>query len=234
MVLRPYRAAGVMAAALAGISFPVHAEPELANFVKGAAVYTMFHHSDSELSGPPGTTPPGIQAEPHDVWTVGFIYGRRLTENWNIELAAGLPPKVKVYGAGAGEAVGQIGTVKAYYPAIVLSYVFNDLSPHFKPYVGAGVNYTWFKAGAVSDAYTAAFHGTSTSSDLSSSWGGVLKLGAEVALDRRWYLDIVAQHYSIRTTAKITTETPGIGPITRTIDQKLDPNLFGLAIGYRF
>lgn len=118
----------------------------LAAGVKGAAVYTMFHHSDSELSGSPGTTPPGIQAEPH----------------------------------------------------------------------------------------TAAFHGTSTSSDLSSSWGGVLKLGVEVAPDRRWYLDFVAQHYWIRGTAKITTQTPGIGPITRTIDQKLDPNLLGLAIGYRF
>ena len=124
--------------------------------------------------------------------------------------------------------------MKVYSPALVVNYTFTDLSPHVRPYVGAGVDYTWFNGGQISPAYTAAFGGTSTSSHLDSSWGGVLKLGAEFPIDRNWFVDVAVQHYWMRTTATLVTDTPGFGPIARRIDQTLDPNIYAVAIGYRF
>ncbi|TRZ54943.1 MAG: OmpW family protein [Rhodocyclaceae bacterium] len=234
MPQRTSYAAAIAAAVLAGSVPCAHAESEPANYVKVALADTDFNNSGSDLTGPPGTTPPGIKAEARNVTTLGLIYGRRLDNNWTLELAAGLPPKVKVVGAGAGAALGEVGSVKAMYPAIVFSYAFTGVSSQFTPYLGAGINYTSFSDSQISQAYTAAVRGTSSSGRLSSSVGGVFKVGAEIPVNRNWFLDVVVQRYFIRTTATIVTQTPGLGPIARSLEQKLDPNLFAVAIAYRF
>lgn len=226
--------AAIVAAVLAGSVLSAHAESEPANYFKAAVAYTRFSNSGGELTGPPGTTPPGIRAEAQDVTTLGLIYGRRLDDNWTVEFAFGVPPTVKVDGAGAGAALGEVGTVKAMYPAIVFSYAFNGVSPHFRPYVGAGINYTRFSDAQISPAYTAAVGGTSSTVSLTSSFGGVLKAGVEIPVNRDWFVDVTVQRYYIRTTASIVTQTAGVGPITRTLDQKLDPTLFAVALAYQF
>ena len=96
------------------------------------------------------------------------------------------------------------------------------------------MNYAFFTDRQVSAAYTGAFGGTSSSATLKDSWGPVVKLGAELSIAKNWVLDVGYARYWIKTTATLTTTTPGLGDIARTIDVKADPGVFGLAVGYRF
>jgi outer membrane protein len=140
---------------------------------------------------------------------------------------------VKIVGAGNGAALGQVGTTRAWFPAVLAQYTF-DGPLGIQPYVGAGLNYTFYTDGQVRSAYTSAFGGTSSTAKMSSSWGYVLKVGMGFPLSQNWVIDAAYCRYSIRTTATITTATPGVGDITRTLDVRADPDIVALTLGYRF
>jgi outer membrane protein len=69
---------------------------------------------------------------------------------------------------------------------------------------------------------------------MESSWGHVLKVGMAFPLGRNWVIDGAYCRYGIRTTATITTATPGVGDIARTLDLRSDPDVVALMLGYRF
>lgn len=192
-----------------------------------------FNTKSGDLSGPPGTTPPGIQADLKDAQTLALIYERRISGPWSVVVQMGTPPVLKIDGAGTGASIGEVGTTRAWFPAVLAKYTFTGLSG-FQPYVGAGVNYAFFTDKHVSAAYTGAFSGTSSSSKVESSWGPVVKLGVEFPIAKNWVIDMGYSRYWIKTTSTITTATPGVGDIARTINVKADPGAFGLVVGYRF
>lgn len=206
---------------------------DAANTLKIGYAGITFNTKSGHLIGPPGTTPPGIQADLRDARTLALIYERRISGPWSVVVQAGTPPVVKVDGAGTGAPLGSVETAKAWFPAVLATYTFAGL-PGIRPYVGAGVNYAFFTDPQVSAAYTGAFGGTSSSSTLKNSWGPVVKLGAEFPIAKNWVLDVGYSRYWIKTTATITTTTPGVGDIARTINVKVDPGAFGLLVGYRF
>ena len=192
-----------------------------------------FNTRSGDLSGPPGTTPPGIRTELHDSSTLALLYQRHLSGPWSVVLQAGTPPLVKMYGAGSGAALGQVGTTRAWFPAVLAQYAL-DGPWGTQPYVGAGVNYTRYSDGQVSAAYTGAFGGTSSTAKLKSSWGPVLKVGIAWPIGSNWVVDAAYSRYGIKTTATITTVTPPVGDIARTLDVRSDPDVVGLMLGYRF
>lgn len=192
-----------------------------------------FNTRSSDLTGPPGTTPPGVRAELQDASTLALVYERKLSGPWSVVLQAGTPPVVRLVGAGNGAALGQVGTTRAWFPALLAHYTL--AGPWgTQPYVGAGVNYTTYSDGQVSQAYTGAFGGSSSTAALKSSWGPVLKVGVGFPLGRDWVIDAGYSRYGIRTTAVITTVTPGLGNVARSVDVKSDPDVFGLMVGYKF
>lgn len=215
-------------------SIGAHAQSEDAvNTLKIGYAGIYFNTNSGDLNGPPGTTPSGIQADLRDARTMSLIYERRISGPWSVVVQAGAPPVIQVDGAGTGAALGSVGTARAWFPAVLATYTFIGLSG-IRPYVGAGVNYAFFTDRQVSAAYTAAFGGTGSSATLKDSWGPVVKLGAEFSIGKNWVLDVGYSRYWIETTATLTTTTPGVGDIARTINVKADPDAFGLAVGYRF
>ena len=192
-----------------------------------------FNTASGDLTGPAGTTPPGVQAGLNDASTLALVYERNLSGPWSIVLQAGTPPVIKMVGAGNGAALGQVGTTRAWFPAVLAHYTF-DGTWGAQPYVGAGVNYTFYTEGRVSPAYTGAFGGTSSTAKLKSSWGPVLKIGIGFPLGQNWVIDAAYSRYGIRTTATITTATPRVGNIVRTVDVRSDPDVVALTLGYRF
>ena len=203
------------------------------NTLKVGYAHIGFNTKSGDLIGPAGTTPPGIQADLNDAATLALVYERNLSGPWSVVLQAGTPPVVKMVGAGKGAALGQVGTTRAWFPAVLAHYTFAGPSGTL-PYVGAGLNYTFYTDGQVSPAYTGAFGGASSTAKLKSSWGPVLKLGMGFPLGRNWVIDAAYSRYGISTTATITTDTPGVGAIVRTVDVKSDPDVVGLTLGYRF
>jgi outer membrane protein len=221
-----------LAMALAGVTADAHADG-VENTVKFGYAHIGFNTVSGDLTGPTGTTPPGVQAGLKDASTMALVYQRDLSGPWSIVCQAGTPPVLKMVGAGNAAALGQVGTIRAWFPAVLGHYTM-DGPWGTRPYAGAGLNYTFYTEGRVSPAYTAAFGGTGSAAKLKSSWGPVLKLGIELPLGRNWVVDAAYSRYGIRTTATITTATPGAGDIARTVDVRADPDVVALLLGYRF
>jgi outer membrane protein len=192
-----------------------------------------FNTKSKDLTGPPGTTPPGVQARLEDPGTLAVVYERHISGPWSVVFQGGTPPLIKIKGAGTAAALGEVGTARAWFPGLLGQYTFNG-PWGTRPYVGAGVNYTTYTDEQVHDNFTGAFGGTSSTAELKSSWGYVAKVGVSIPINRDWFVDASYSRYGISTTATVTTATPGFGNITRTVDVKADPGVFGLTVGYRF
>lgn len=228
------RSAARLAAATLALAPLLHAQAaEPAPTLKLGYAAIRFNGESGDLQGAPGTTPPGVQAALVNTGTLAVTYTHPLSGRYALLAQAGTPPTVKFNGAGAGAALGQVGSARAWFPALLLQAELGTLGP-VSTYGAVGINHTFYTQRRVTDAYTQAFGGSASSADLKSSWGAVVKLGAEVPLAPGWVADLAWSRYAIRTTATITTSTPGLGEVARRVDVKADPDVFSLMLGRRF
>ena len=108
----------------------------------------------------------------------------------------------------------KLGTVTHLPPTLLAQYHFAVAG--FKPYVGAGVNYTRF---------------TSTSLPLGvdiarNSFGGALQVGVDIPLSAGMYLNLDVKKAYIGTDVSIDGKKMGTF--------KVDPVLIGVGVGWRF
>ncbi len=130
-------------------------------------------------------------------------------KNVAAELVLTVPQKQTVnYSAGV------LGTFKQLPPTLLVQYHFTDLGA-YKPYVGAGINYT--KISSVNlGGYGLDSH----------SWGGALQAGVDIPLDKNWSLNFDVK--------KIYIKSDVYDGATNTGTLKLDPVAASVGIGYRF
>lgn len=133
------------------------------------------------------------------------------TPNLAAELILTYPQKhdVKLNGA-------KIGTLKHLPPTLTVQYHFTDLGA-WKPYVGAGVNYTRFSdvdvLGGAAEVEK-------------NSFGWALQAGVDFAIDKNWSLNLDVKKVQIRTDVSAGGAKLG--------EFKVDPLLVGVGLGYRF
>ncbi len=137
-----------------------------------------------------------------------------LTPNWGLEVLAALPfeHEVRLNGARAAE-------VKHLPPTVSVQYHFAP-GAKVSPFVGVGLNYTRF----FSIKEKGPLAGTNL--DLSDSWGAAVHAGIDVAINERWSFMADLRWISIETDAKVNGAKVG------TV--KIDPWVYGVALGYRF
>lgn len=111
-----------------------------------------------------------------------------IADNLGIEVIAALPFQHDVSVKG----VGKVGSVKHLPPTLSLQYHFGAPDAAIKPFVGAGVNYTWF----YDEKTQGVLNGVQMK--IGNSWGGALHGGVDfkvgngaIRLDAR-YIDIDA------------------------------------------
>jgi outer membrane protein len=109
-----------------------------------------------------------------------------------------------------------MGTFKHLPPSLLLQYHFTGLNG-YKPYVGAGVNYTRITSVNLLD-------GGATLED--HSWGGALQVGLDIPLDKNGSLNFDLKKVYIRSDVSLGTANQGA--------LKLDPVWMGVGLGYRF
>lgn len=142
---------------------------------------------------------------------VDFTYF--LSPNLAAELILTYPQKHNVSANG-----GPVGTLKHLPPTLSLQYHFTDLGlGAFKPYVGAGLNYTRFSSVNL---------GGGTLSVDKNSFGLSLQAGVDYAIDKTWSVNFDVKKVQIRTDLKSAAGTLG------TV--KIDPLLVGVGVGYKF
>lgn len=142
---------------------------------------------------------------------VDFTYF--LSPNLAAELILTYPQKHNVSANG-----NAVGTLKHLPPTLSLQYHFTDLGlGAFKPYVGAGLNYTRFSSVNL---------GGGTLSVDKNSVGLSLQAGVDYAIDKTWSVNFDVKKVQIRTDLKNAAGTLG------TV--KVDPLLIGVGVGYKF
>lgn len=218
----------IAATTVAGIT-PAAAQD---NTVRAGIYIIRYNATAEDISGP--FAPSGLNLDIKNTNTAYFAYVRRLSANLDIELAAGWPPKTETIGRGPAT-VGSvpydgavIATAKWFSPTLLLNWKFLDESSTWRPYIGAGINYTRFYD-RTSTAAGNAVGGGPTTVDLSDSWGPAGTIGMIYKLPQHWSLD--ASYSIARVKSKLTAETSGAVRST-TIDFK--PSAWVLSVGYSF
>jgi outer membrane protein len=133
------------------------------------------------------------------------------TPNLAAELILGLP---QTFHVSAGSQ--PIGSLKGLPPTLTLQYHFTGLG-QFKPYLGAGINYTRFSSVDL-------LHGVADVTR--NSFGPALQAGLDFAVTKNIYLNLDVKKVWIRT--KVSVGGTELGTF------RLDPLLVGVGVGYRF
>ena len=102
-------------------------------------------------------------------------------------------------------------------PTLTLQYHFTNWDG-FKPYVGAGVNYTHF--------FNENASGALGSPEFDDSFGAALQVGVDVPIAENTYFNVDVKKVYINTDVRYS------GGVTGNVD--IDPWLVGVGVGYRF
>ena len=146
------------------------------------------------------------------------------TPNIAAELILGVTPH-DVSGAGA-LAGNDLGSVWLLPPTLTLQYHVTQLGEwtgseaagRFKPYVGAGVNYT---------AFFDADAGQFNSIDYEDGFGFALQAGVDIEIAEGFFFNIDAKYIFLDTDVSVNR-----GAVTGDVD--INPLIVGVGLGYRF
>ena len=198
MMKKNLLAVAVVCALTSGAGFAQQAEgPWL---VRARAVHLDSANKDS--------TPLGLTINNKTIPEVDITYF--FSPNVAAELILTVPQKHTLRAGGAS-----IGSLKHLPPSLLAQYHFTNFGG-FKPYVGAGVNYTRFSslrlpAGVDVDR---------------NSFGAALQVGVDIPLQKNLYLNLDVKKVFIKT--DVSAGGAKLGTF------KVDPVLVGVGLGWRF
>ncbi|MEO1039286.1 MAG: OmpW family protein [Pseudomonadota bacterium] len=144
------------------------------------------------------------------------------SDNIAAELILGVTPHdVTAVGTALGDL--DLGDVTLLPPTLTLQYHFNPTG-EFRPYVGAGVNYTLFFNEDLPSGSPL------TSIDYDPSFGFAAQAGFDYALNERWFLNVDLKKVLINT--DVTIDAGALGTVQADVD--IDPWIFGVGFGWRY
>ena len=149
---------------------------------------------------------------------LGLTLGYMFTDNISFEVLAATPFSHNISATGLGE----IADTKHLPPTFMVQYYFGTAESDFRPYVGAGINYTVFfdegsKIAGLSDV------------SLDDSWGLAANVGMDYMINDDWFLNASVWYADIDTTAKYN-----LGGTNYSTDVDIDPWVFMIGGGYKF
>ncbi len=141
------------------------------------------------------------------------------TKNWAAELILAVTPHTITH-----EPTGiELGDVWLLPPTLTLQYHFAPDSTSFRPYLGAGVNYTIFFG---DDAASGISFG-----DFDSSFGFALQAGFDIPInDNGWVFNVDVKKIWLNTEVDVTLP----GPLTVNADVDINPWVIGVGFGYKY
>lgn len=164
-----------------------------------------------------GTPVPGLKIDNKVIPEVDITYF--FSPNVAAELILTYPQKQTVSATGASN----LGTFKHLPPTLTAQYHFTGMSG-FRPYVGAGINYTNISDVKLQAAAAALEAGTVNLKR--NSWGLAVQAGVDIPLGGGWLLNADIKKVQIKTDVLVDNVNAGTF--------KVDPILFGIGVGKRF
>jgi outer membrane protein len=187
------------------------------NTVKAGVIYYQTHAHTTGVTGL--GVPAGADADVGNATTVLLSIEREITPNIGAELVLGWPPTIKAKGAGTVAFLGEVVSTKNVSPTLLLNYHFGDRSAQWRPYVGLGLNYTYFAEAKTPYGWDV---------NLSDSWGWAAQAGIDVAIDKQWGL------FASVAKLKVKSDLVAIGAavLQTTIDFR--PVTYAAGVSYKF
>ncbi len=190
----------------------------------GVTMVTPNDDSGEVIAGGPTGSKVSVGNDVKPSFTITYM----LTDNLGVELIGALPFEHEVDvegGALAGMGLGHIADVKHLPPTLSLQYHFP--LGQFRPYVGAGINYTMFFEEKVTDPTLRTMYDKIS---LKDSFGYALQVGVDYDLGNNWLLNADVRYIDIETEARLSGASG-----TATVDNiEINPVVFTLAVGKRF
>ena len=175
-------------------------------------------------NGPTGCTKTDVGADTQLSGGVTYM----LTNNVAVDVPVALPFKHKIIGAGSMAGTGDLGEVQALPMTVFLQYRFLEASAKFRPYLGLGATYAYFFNEQGSGKLTATTNpgGTPTKITVDSKFVLTPQIGATLALNDKWFVDMTYSKSKLNTTTHLSSG--------QELNVDLDPASFSLAVGYKF
>ncbi len=226
-------AAAVAAASLSAL--PVHAEQGDWIFRAGAANVDPDTDSD-EIDVAGLVTLDGVDVD--DDTQLGLTVTYMLTDIFALELLAATPFEHDISVNGVGI---EAGSTKHLPPTLtVLWYPFGAKDSKFQPYIGAGINYTYFwdeevdseleaALGVITEPVTGSTDPVPADLDLDDSWGFSARAGFDYWINDKWAVNAGVWWIDIDTEATIETELADV-----KFDVEIDPWVYMVGVAYKF
>ena len=211
--------------ALAVASPAAHAFKEGDIIVRAGAI-TVDPHEDSGEVHVGGAAVAGTKATLDSDTQLGLNFAYMVTDHVGVELLAATPFSHDVGTKNLGGL--KLGSIKHLPPTLSAVYYPLETGSAFQPYVGLGLNYTWFfDTELTSSAEGRGFSGL----DLEDSWGLAYQVGADYMLTDNIMLNAQVRYIDIDTTG---TTYLGGGTVKVDVDVDVDPFVYMVGLGYKF
>jgi outer membrane protein len=161
-----------------------------------------------------------------------------LTDILGIELLAATPFEHDITVNGVGI---NAGSAKQLPPTVtVMWYPLGNSSSAWQPYIGAGVNYTYFwdetvdkeleaALGIITEPVTGTTDPVPANLDLDDSWGLAAHAGVDYLINDNWGINASVWYIDIDTEATIETSLADV-----KFDVDIDPWVYMVGISYKF
>lgn len=183
--------------------------------------------SDSSTLRSNGASIPdtGVSVDDDQIPELDITYMMR--PNWGLELVLGTSQH-DVIAEGSLAALGKVVNARALPPTLTLQYHFNP-EGKFRPYIGAGLNFTLFYSEETTDGFNAVAGNSDVELDESIGLAG--QVGFDIGINETWFINFDIKYIQMDTTATINTPG-GLGKIE--VDVDINPFVYGVGIGRRF
>ena len=188
------------------------------NIFKVGVTRYQTHSKTNGISGI--GVPPGADAVTNDSTTIIFVYERLFTPQIGLEFVLGIPPTFKAKATGSVAFLGDnVLSAKNVAPTVLLNYHFFSPGDTWRPYIGAGINYTHFsnvKSSLAPDV------------KMSNSTGLALQAGINYAITKD--IGLFASIAKVNVKSKVVAVSSTV--LTTTVDFR--PIVYSAGVSYQF
>ncbi len=197
-------------------------------------------------------TSPGTNVSVHNAFTPSVLLTYFITDHLAVEGFVAVPPKLEVSGHGNVMAFGAGGpslalsnfqpalTARAFAPVLVAKYYLGGAESKLRPFLGAGINYTWFRSVQLNPLFSGTLSqvagpGGTAQASASPSWNPVVTAGGTYQINKRWSLTGSVIWFPLKTTASFNAvNADGQVVLSNKTRISAAPLMVNLGVGYRF
>ncbi|WXL26518.1 OmpW family outer membrane protein [Ectopseudomonas mendocina] len=214
------------------VAAPLAQAHQAGDIIVRAGAITVDPREDSSdiWVGALQTSVAGTKATLDSDTQLGLNFAYMVTDHVGIELLAATPFSHSVGVKGMPGIYsglnGKLGDIKHLPPTLSVVYYPLDAKSAFQPYVGAGINYTWFFDTELTGAAEGkGFNGL----DMQDSWGLAFQVGADYMLTDNIMINAQLRYIDIDTKG-----TTSFGGEKVKVDVDVDPMVYMVGLGYKF